>query len=141
MRPTVRRIDLTQTPTAVEVWPSLDWLEPTGAPRARRRPLPLDAAPTAVPSVGGPHGRSGLWDAMASAVQRARESSLGESIADHDDTGRSSDIDGADVIEMTVDTPHLAYLARVACSSGTGRDDLPGADVIAFVDARTADAG
>jgi hypothetical protein len=36
MRPTVRRIDLTQTPTAVEVWPSLDWLEPTSIREGER---------------------------------------------------------------------------------------------------------
>jgi hypothetical protein len=137
MRPTVRRIDLTQTPTAVEVWPSLDWLEPTGGtPPARRSSLPFDEAPRAA-SPFGPHGRSGLWDAMANAVQRARESSLGDTLTDDD----QADLEDAEIIEMTVDTPHLAYLARVACSNGTGRDDLPGADVIALVDARLPDAG
>ena len=63
--------------------------------------------------------------------------SQGESISD----GDPSDASGSDVIEMTVDTPHLAYLARVACTSDKGREDLPGADVIAFVDARMRDAG
>ncbi len=137
MRPTVRRIDLTQTPTAVEVWPSLDWLEPTDEAPARRSSLPFDEAPRAASPFGGPHGRSGLWDAMASAVQRARQSSLGDTLTDDD----QADLEDAAIIEMTVDTPHLAYLARVACSNGTGRDDLPGADVIALVDARLADAG
>jgi hypothetical protein len=89
----------------------------------------------------GPHGRSGLWDAMANAVQRARESSLGSAMDDDLDTALEHAGIDAEIIEMTVDTPHLAYLARVACSNGTGRDDLPGADVIALVDARTRNAG
>ena len=57
-----------------------------------------------------------------------------------DDRRAGLEAEDAEIIEMTVDTPHLAYLARVACSNGTGRDDLPGADVIALVDARTRDA-
>ncbi len=139
MRPTVRRIDLTQTPTAVEVWPSLDWLDPSTGRRAAREladrsPL-FDGVRSRTSRVAGPHGRSGLWDAMANAVQRARESSL--SGLDADEWTEAED---AEIIEMSRDTPHLAYLARVACSRGTGRDDLPGADVIAFVDARTRDA-
>jgi len=139
MRPTVRRIDLTQTPTAVEVWPSLDWLEPSSFREGERdgdvRTVSFDAVRTRSSIAAGPHGRSGLWDAMASAVQRARESSLNE--LDADELAEAED---AEIIEMSHDTPHLAYLARVACSTGTGRDDLPGADVIAFVDARTRDA-
>ena len=137
MRPNVRRIDLTQTPTAVEVWPSLDWLEPTAQPRPAARPAPFAAVRSRASSSRGSLGRGGLWDAMANAVQRARESSQGESISECDPWDSS----GADVIEMTVDTPHLAYLARVACTSDKGREDLPGADVIAFVDARMRDAG
>ena len=140
MRPTVRRIDLTQTPTVVEVWPFLDWLEPTSRRTSAREAADCTSSFDAVPSrptgVAGPHGRSGLWDAMANAVQRARESSL--SGVDSDDQAAAED---AEIIEMTSDTPHLAYLARVACGNGTGREDLPGADVIAFVDARNRDAG
>jgi hypothetical protein len=126
MRPTVRRIDLTQTPTTVEVWPSLDWLEPTAATAPR-------------PPVFGasPRRRTGLWDAMASAVQRARESSLG----DAGPTGDDRPDPCGDVIEMTHATPHLAYLARVACGDPTRRNDVPGADVIAFVDAFGPEAG
>ena len=131
MRPTVRRIDLTQIPTAVEVWPSLDWLEPTSGSGVH--PAAATGAPHRLPATTFRGGRSGLWDAMASAVQRARESSLHES--DLDDGHQ-----GAEVIEMTVDTPHLAYLARVACRDVSRRDDLPGADVIALVDSRRADA-
>ncbi len=137
MRPTVRRIDLTQTPTTYEVWPSLDWLEPTSVEATRSETLPFDTARPRSSQVGGPYGRSGLWDAMASAVQRARESSLGELATDDDEHDQC----GADVIEMTVATPHLAYLARVACGDQRGRGDLPGADVIALVDARARDAG
>ena len=103
--------------------------------------MSFDAVRTRSSIGAGPHGRSGLWDAMASAVQRARESSLGNAMDDdHQTEVDAADFD-AEIIEMTVDTPHLAYLARVACSNGTGRDDLPGADVIALVDARTRDAG
>jgi len=137
MRPNVRRIDLTQTPTAVEVWPSLDWLE-LASDRARSADvIGFADAPRRSSTVGAPHGRSGLWDAMANAVQRARESSLGEAGHGLDD---GDDERGADVIEMTVDTPHLAYLARVACSGARSRDDLPGAEIIALVDGRTRDA-
>ena len=57
---------------------------------------------------------------MASAVQRARESSLGDRGRRRlDDRGRACRVD-AEIIEMTVDTPHLAYLARVACTNGDG---------------------
>jgi hypothetical protein len=136
MRPTVRRIDLTQTPTTFEVWPSLDWLEPTTVEATASETVPFETARPRSTQVGGPHGRSGLWDAMASAVQRARESSLGEVATDD-----QHDLGDAEVIEMAVATPHLAYLARVACGDPGGRDDLPGADVIALVDARARDAG
>ena len=70
-----------QTPTAVEVWPSLDWLEPTAG---RRDAVRATSRSVALAVGRGPHGRSGLWDAMASAVQRARESSLATAIADDD---------------------------------------------------------
>lgn len=142
MRPTVRRIDLTQTPTAVEVWPTLDWLEPVpGADRsdAADRAVAFDAEHRSS-MVRGPRGRSGLWDAMASAVQRARECSSSGAFADDEQAEGQREQGDAEIIEMTVDTPHLAYLARVACGNGTGRDDLPGADVIALVDARTRNA-
>jgi hypothetical protein len=112
MRASVRRIDLTTDPAGVEFWPSLDWL--------------ADDAP-AVDSFTGPHGRTGLWDAMAQAVQRVREVSLA-----------NANGGDAQIIEFAPDAPHLAYLARVACSTD-GDDDrnhLPGADVIAMVDLR-----
>jgi hypothetical protein len=141
MRPTVRRIDLTQSPTAVEVWPSLDWLEPTGEAAPRRRSVTFGSAPSSAPTLRGPQGRSGLWDAMANAVQRARESSRTDSGLGCDDLDPFDELegDGAEILEMTVDTPHLAYLARVACRNTT-RDNLPGADIIALVDNRRADA-
>ena len=136
MRPNVRRIDLTQTPTTVEVWPSLDWLDAVSDRRRRADVVELADAPRRSSAFAGPRGRSGLWDAMANAVQRARESSLGDGDRDEIDDPQGS----ADVIEMTVDTPHLAYLARVACSGPRMRRDLPGADIIAFVDGRARDA-
>jgi hypothetical protein len=119
MRASVRRIDLTTDPAGVEFWPSLDWL--AGDPTSPE--VAAEAAP-----VAGPQGRGGLWDAMAQAVQRVREVSLATA-------GEGND---AQVIEFAPDAPHLAYLARVACSAD-GDDDrrhLPGADVIAMVDLR-----
>jgi len=123
MRASVRRIDLTTEPAGVEFWPSLDWL--AGDP----------TSPDLIGDPGrptGPQGRSGLWDAMAQAVQRVREVSLATA-------GEGAD---AQVIEFAPDAPHLAYLARVACSAdgGDDRPELPGADVIALVDLRARDA-
>jgi hypothetical protein len=120
MRASVRRIDLTTDPAGVEFWPTLDWLAGNG---------PAEAADPASPERAiGPQGRGGLWEAMAQAVQRVREVSLATSDEQAD----------AQVIEFAPDAPHLAYLARVACSAD-GDDDrshLPGADVIAMVDLR-----
>src|SRR4051794_31095354 len=108
MRASVRRIDLTTDPAGVEFWPSLDWLSDDGSPdttsTSRRTTRPG----------AGPQGRSGLWEAMAQAVQRVREVSLA-SAGDHDGVD-------AQVIEFAPDAPHLAYLARVACSTD-GDDD------------------
>ena len=115
MQASVRRIDLTTDPVGVEFWPALDWLAG-------------DEARTT-----GPQGPSGLWDAMANAVQRVREVSSG---------GGSSGGADAQILEFAPDAPHLAYLARVACSTD-GDDDrnhLPGADVIAMVDLRAREA-
>jgi len=113
MKATVRRIDLTQDPAEVEVWPSLDWLAEQHV---------------ANEGVTGPQGRSGLWDAMAQAVQRVREVSL----------AGADELADADVIGLATDTPHLAYLARVASGGETvdGSDELPGAEVISILDSR-----
>jgi hypothetical protein len=110
MRASIRRIDLTQTPAEVDVWPSIDWL--------------TEDVETVVPSA--PRGRGGLWDAMASAVARAREASATEDFGD-----------GAGVIDLAVEAPHLAYLARVACDNQ--RDDEDIADVIDFDGLRARD--
>ena len=113
MRATVRRIDLTQDPAEFEVWPSLDWLAEQQDADDR---------------FAGPKGRSGLWDAMAQAVQRVREVSL----------AGADDLADAEVLGFASNAPHLAYLARVASTCG-GRDDneaLPGAEVISMVDSR-----
>jgi hypothetical protein len=113
MRASVRRIDLTTDPVGVEFWPSFDW--------------PTDDDARAM----GPHGPSGPWDAMANAVQRVREVSLAN------DGGAD-----AEILAFAPDAPHLAYLARLACSAD-GDDDrnhLPGADVIALVDLRAREA-
>jgi hypothetical protein len=80
MRAEIRRIDLTTEPVTFEAGRLLD----------------LVAAPAA------PRGRSGLWDAMAHAVQRAREASFEQAGED------------AEVLAPPLDSPHLAYLARVA---------------------------
>ena len=124
MRASVRRIDLTTDPAGVEFWPSLDWLADDGSLN------PSTAVSTPRPG-HAPQGRSGLWDAMAQAVQRVREVSL----ANAGDRDHGSD---AQVIEFAPDAPHLAYLARVACSidGDDDRNHLPGADVIAMVDLR-----
>lgn len=92
MRAEIRRIDLTTQPVTVEAWPSLDWLS---AP-------PVDAAATS-----GPKGRGGLWDAMAHAVQRAREAST-----------------APDNASPAADAPHLAYLARVAAGARAASDGV-----------------
>ena len=116
MRAEIRRIDLTTDPATVEAWPSLDWLA---------APATFDVS---VPENIAPRGRSGLWDAMAQAVQRAREASLTD--------GGGLD---ADVVTLAVDAPHLAYLARVAAGAADVDDDAPGAEVIALDDARPRD--
>jgi hypothetical protein len=117
MRAEIRRIDLTTDPATVEAWPSLDWL---ASPSSFHLETPQPVAP---------RGRSGLWDAMAHAVQRAREASVTD----------GTDLD-ADVVSLAVDAPHLAYLARVAAGAALTDDDAPNAEVIALDDARSRDA-
>ena len=117
MRASIRRIDLTQQPARVDVWPSVDWLAvPDEAPEPRR--------------IQGPRGRGGLWAAMASAVARAREASTADT--DPAELGGLGTLDephaSAEVIDLAVEAPHLAYLARVAA----GTDDGYEADVIVF---------
>jgi hypothetical protein len=112
MRASIRRIDLTQQPAQVDVWPSMDWLSGD-----------LDA-PSEAPR--GPRGRGGLWTAMANAVARARETSEPGPVKDLFDRG--------EIIDLAVEAPHLAYLARVAAGS-EGRVAEDGgyeADVIVF---------
>ena len=119
MRASIRRIDLTQQPAKVDVWPSMDWLsgdveEPT-------------------PAVG-PRGRGGLWTAMANAVARARQAAPAESANDLFAVGADLRSEPAEVIDLAVQAPHLAYLARVAAGvEGTlGDDGSYEADVIVF---------
>ena len=129
MRASIRRIDLTKSPAEVDVWPSIDWLSTDS-----------EADAGEVSPLTGPRGRGGLWEAMASAVARAREAST---VAEQTDGGVSASRgsaargggDGqAEVIDLVVEAPHLAYLARVACD--VDRDD---ADVIVFGEPRSRD--
>ena len=120
MRASIRRIDLTQSPAAVEAWPSIDWL--TQEPDST----------TDVP-LTGPRGRGGLWAAMASAVARAREASTSGTEAG-DLTETPATAEPAEVIDLVAEAPHLAYLARVACNAEREDDDV--ADVIDFDTAR-----
>ena len=128
MRPNVRRIDLTQTPTAVEILAVARLARAEGDDVRRVDAIGI-ATHVAVPRRSAHRrGRSGLWDAMArpcsgSVSPRWRSA--------RDDRRPRPDRPGDRV--RTVDAPHLAYLARVACSAD-GDDDrnhLPGADVIA----------
>jgi len=121
MRASIRRIDLTQSPAAVEAWPSIDWLA--------QEPDSTNDLP-----VAGPRGRGGLWAAMASAVARAREAST--SGAETTPLGVADTCEEpAEVIDLVAEAPHLAYLARVACNSDRDEDDDV-ADVIDFDTAR-----
>jgi hypothetical protein len=116
MRASIRRIDLTTNPATVDVWPSIDWLTQES-----------DVEPaTQDEHFAGPRGRGGLWAAMANAVARARESSMPPA-ADPQQQ--------AEVIDLVLDAPHLAYLASV---SAGGEDEE--AEVIAFDPRRTRDA-
>jgi hypothetical protein len=115
MQAEIRRIDLTTDPATVVAWPSIDWL-------AR------STFDVSVPDHVAPRGRGGLWDAMAQAVQRAREASLTD--------GGGLEADG---FALAADAPHLAYLARVAAGAAETDDDAPGADVIALDDTRPRD--
>jgi len=117
MQAEIRRIDLTTEPATVDAWPSIDWLASTAG----------SFGATASEHVA-PRGRGGLWDAMAKAVQRAREASVS------DEVGMD-----AEVVTLTVDAPHLAYLARVAAGAAHADVDGPGAEVIALDDARFRD--
>jgi len=117
MQAEIRRIDLTTEPATVDAWPVNDWLaSATGSFGA----IAADHV--------APRGRGGLWDAMAKAVQRAREASVSE----------EADMD-ADVVTLALDAPHLAYLARVAAGAAHADVDGPGAEVIALDDARFRD--
>ena len=118
MRASIRRIDLTQSPAAVDAWPAVDWLNPEST----------ESTSETVPSA--PRGRGGLWAAMASAVARAREASGSA------DESIGNDVESAEVIDLVAEAPHLAYLARVACSSDLD-DEV--ADVIDFDASRARD--
>ncbi len=112
MRASIRRIDLTEHPAKVEAWPSMDWL----------------SGEIADPGPRTPRGRGGLWTAMASAVARAREASGPTPVTDLREPA------GAQVIDLAVEAPHLAYLARVAAGTPgqVGDDGSYEADVIVF---------
>jgi hypothetical protein len=109
MRASVRRIDLTHQAAEVDVWPSLDWLNGE-----------LDE-----PAPRTPRGRGGLWLAMANAVARAREAASPE-VASPEVADLRED---AEVINLAVEAPHLAYLARVAAGN-VDDDEAAVADVI-----------
>jgi len=119
MRASIRRIDLTQQPAGVDVWPSVDWLAGD-----------VEADDNQARRVAGPRGRGGLWAAMASAVARAREASTADTDPEElEDLGTMDEpYPTAEVIDLAVEAPHLAYLARVAA----GTDDGFEADVIVF---------
>jgi hypothetical protein len=119
MRASIRRIDLTQQPARVDAWPSMDWLSGDVA--------------EPVPAVG-PRGRGGLWTAMANAVARARQASPADSANDLFAVGADLRPEPTQVIDLAVQAPHLAYLARVAAGiEGTlGDDGTYEADVIVF---------
>ncbi len=129
MRASIRRIDLTQQPAEVDVWPSMDWL----------------SADVSEPSPAvGPRGRGGLWTAMANAVARARQAAPADSATDLFAEDRSQPVadlrsEPAEVIDLARQAPHLAYLARVAAGvEGTlGEDGTYEADVIVFDGPRT----
>jgi hypothetical protein len=91
MRASIRRIDLTQQPARVDLWPSTEWLS---ADIGLTKPAPV-----------GPQGRGGLWVAMARAVARAREASM---------TTSWPDGSTAEALALADPAPHLVYLARVA---------------------------
>jgi hypothetical protein len=123
MRASIRRIDLTQSPATVDAWPKGEWLSPE------------PAASTPSTSIG-PRGRGGLWAAMASAVARAREASTAG------ETGLVEPSAGsADVIDLVAEAPHLAYLARVACTAEREEpDEMVGfAEIIDFDASRSRD--
>jgi hypothetical protein len=117
MRASIRRIDLTQAPAAVDAWPAVDWLNPEST---------SETTPSA------PRGRGGLWAAMANAVARAREASS----STDEPFAADADVESAEVIDLVAEAPHLAYLARVACSSDLD-DEV--ADVIDFDASRARD--
>jgi hypothetical protein len=136
MRASIRRIDLTQSPTAVDVWPSIDWM---CADHSEPKPgeMTMEAE-----RLAGPRGRAGLWSAMASAVARAREASTGSSSASTTSANcamSAAPKREAKVIDLAVEAPHLAYLARVARDAD--HEDAADADVIVFEDYRTRDIG
>jgi len=116
MRASIRRIDLTQDPAKVDVWPSMDWLS------GDEQPTPLV----------GPRGRGGLWTAMANAVARARQASPAESANDLFAVGADLRAESGQVIDLAVQAPHLAYLARVAAGAERSSEGDGDAEVIVF---------
>jgi hypothetical protein len=112
MRASIRRIDLTTEPATVDVWPSIDWLAET--------PTDIQEVPMAAP-----RGRGGLWAAMANAVARARESSTLPPVG----APAAEPQRQAEIIDLVLDAPHLAYLASVAAGSEQDDED---ADVLSF---------
>ena len=133
MRASIRRIDLTQVPAAVDVWPSIDWMCADDS-----EPDPREATMEAAKLVG-PRGRGGLWAAMASAVARAREASTTSTDETPVEVTDATVDHQAKVIDLAVEAPHLAYLARVACDAD--HEDAAEADVIVFDDYRARDLG
>jgi len=103
MRASIRRIDLTQQPARVDLWPSTEWLS---ADMGLTEPTPV-----------GPQGRGGLWVAMARAVARAREASMTDPWSET----------GPEMADLGAPAPHLAYLARVAAGVD-GHDGRNGTD-------------
>ncbi len=124
MRASIRRIDLTQSPATVDVWPSMNWM--------RADDLEPDPGVESMEpqKVCGPRGPNGLWSAMASAVALAREASAPSlEVADGASDDQAPDRD-AKIIDLAAEAPHLAYLARVACDAD--HEDAADAEVIVF---------
>ena len=111
MRASIRRIDLTQQPAEVEAWPSMDWL----SGEVGRSELPRRGRPGTRGTVGGdgqgrvePRRIAGGLVASRTTRPRSWPSS-------------TTQFAGAEVIDLVVEAPHLAYLARVAAGSNGGR--------------------
>jgi hypothetical protein len=124
MRASIRRIDLTQSPATVAVWPSINWM---CADHLEPEPGAASMEPQ---KLSGPRGPNGLWSAMASAVALAREASTPS--REHSTPPRevADSTKDAKVIDLASEAPHLAYLARVACDAD--HEDAADAEVIVF---------